>query len=105
MPRTPVNDQVLLKLDKESKVSEGGLHVVASEGKRTDSVAVVGTVVALPEQLYLVDGAIKYTDRFGREQRIRLKVGDTVEVGKYENVRASDPEFVYIRLDDILGKM
>lgn len=91
----PLNDYILLKVDKEGEKAEGGLLIAHSEGDKTEAIAIKATIIHLPKEVIEMKG------------QGGIKEGDRVLVAKWEGQHAKigADHYLFIKYKDVLGKI
>jgi chaperonin GroES len=84
----PLNNNVLIKIDKEGEKMESGMIIAHSEGDKTEAVAIKGIVVDVPAKL-----------------TIKVKKGDKILAAKWEGQHANvgAEHFLLIKAEHILA--
>ncbi len=85
-----LQDRVLLKIEKESNKTPGGLIIPLSNRTKTE-IAVVVNVGRLIEQ----------------DENVEIKVGNRVVYDKYAGIlmNIKDEEYLIVKIDDIFAKI
>ena len=90
-PIEPINQNIVVEIEKQEETTESGLLVAHSEGEKTESVSRRGTVIAVSPDI----------------KDPRVKTGDRVLVAKWESQIAVvlGKPFIVIDHKYILGKI
>lgn len=86
----PIHDRILVKLNKETNKTEGGIFLPTESVEKSQTGIVIRT------------GKGRIT-QCGDIQDLTVKVGDSVYFGKYAGVHLSGDEYVVLKEDEIIG--
>lgn len=92
VPFTPINNNILVKMFPESKVTVGGLHLPEVSGKGIRKAEVVAV------------GSGKLTDS-GLYSDMQCAVGDTVMLHEFTGIEVEleDGKYRVVNEDDVIG--
>lgn len=102
---SPINNQILVMKDSGEDITEHGIVTAQIQGERTESRAIRGTVLKIP------DGLEEWQQQGDSEQLvrvpIRIKVGDRVLIKKWDNHLANieGKEYILVQYKDILATL
>lgn len=90
----PVNDFILVEVDKEAEKTASGIVLAKGDGDRTEAIAIKGRIVRLPEE-------------WDKNTNFSLKVNDMVLVIRWEAHKTSldGKQYVIVKEKDILAKL
>ncbi len=101
----PINQNIVIEVDKTGDVTAGGVHSAHDKRQRTESIAIKGTVIDIAEDLEEL-----HLDRSSAIEKYvsgkpKVKVGDTVWLEKWngQKVTLNGKEYIFIRQEFICG--